>query len=419
MKQNLRVINILPLAPAYEYIKDDRRPPINWDTKSGRWVGLFRGDWGDFIGREVLKVRDELDYEFWRLDLRTDKIYSYTFENGLIHRIFPARQIKKYYGFKYKPEVVSPQLIESLRKMLTENTILHLSGTGNCINREIIKCMPHAAKVIQFHSRISTPYIEYRRMRKNLAANIFYYLQHRQLLKNRTIAFVYNNSRGVKALAKYHPVGIERIFMGCDFDSWKPGNKIQSRRYFNIKPGIKVFSMASRLSDIKQVDKVIEIFTSIDRESKYGFKLMIAGHGERNYEDYLKTVGLELLKKGKLVFTGFLKDEEMLRLYQASDLFISASKTEGGPVSVVKAAACETPIMAARVNGVDDILEQHGAGILVGAFDYKQWQIQILQFLKDRLPVKLMDRKKAEEIFNWRNISKRFIDIYRSLKVKP
>ena len=82
---------------------------------------------------------------------------------------------------------------------------------------------------------------------------------------------------------------------------------------------------------------------------------------------------------------------------------------------MVKAAACETPIMATRVHGVDDILEQHGAGILVGAVDYKQWQELISRFLEDRLPIKLMNRKKAEEIFHWRNISKRFVNIYRSL----
>ncbi len=370
------------------------------------------------IGREVLKISSEFDYEVWRPDLRADKIYSYTFENGLIHRIFPADQIKKVYGFKYKREVFSSQLTESIKKRFTENTILHLNGMGSCINREIIKCMPDAPKVIQFHSRLSTPYIEYRRMRKNLAANIFYYLRHNEFLKNRRIVFVHNNSINSDTLAKYNPLKIERIIIGCDFGFWKPGDKKKSRSYFKIKNDIKVFSMASRFYPLKQIDWVIKIFHDIDKSGNYNFKLMIAGHGRENYEHYLKTVGLELLKKGKLVFTGFLKDEEMLRLYQASDLFISASKAEGGPVSVVKAAACETPIMATRVNGVDDILEQHGAGILVGAFDYKQWQIQILQFLKDRLLVKLMDRKKAEEIFNWQNISKRFIDIYRSLKVK-
>ncbi len=411
----LRVINILPHPPAYEYIQDDNRPDIFWDTPSGSWVGLFRGDWPDLIGRELLKISNEFNYEVWRPDSRAERIYSHTFDDGLVHKIFPATKEKTIWRKKKRIDVNSDFMLKNLEQEINSETILHLNGTGHRICREIIQKFPNVPKLIQFHSRLSHPYLEFKRIRKNFFRNIHYYFSYKTLKRNKPVFFVYNNSKYVSTLYRYRPIGIERIFMGCDFEFWKSGNKNQAKKEFGIESSSEVFSMASRFFALKQIDRVIEMFTHIHRNQHADFKLLIAGHGEQPYEEYLRRVGQELIKVEKLEFLGFLNDTDMLQLYQASDLFISASKTEGGPVSVVKAIACETPVMVTNVGGVDDVLKHLAAGILFDPTDYGNWEAKISNFMSGDIVVNVAERKKVKEIFHWPKICNKFLFLYRQL----
>ena len=409
-----KIINIIPHPPAYGAYRNEPRPEINWDTPDGSWVGIWGYDWADIIGNEVLKVTDEFEYEVWQPDLRADKIYCHRFENGLVHKLFPASNHKKMFGLKITNQISSKSLLDNLDKISSKHLILHLNNTGYYINQEIIDKFYFLPKIIEFHSKLLTPYIEMKKLRKNILTNILYYKRHKELLRNKKIIFVYNNSKDNNTLLKYNNLGIKRIFMGCDFNYWKSGNREEAKKHFGATPNTKVFSMASRFVKLKQIDKIIKIFTNIDKDNKYNFKLLIGGHGEREYENYLKSISSDLLNKEKLLFTGYLLEEEMLKFYQASDMFISASTSEGGPTSVVKAIACEIPVMCTKVGGVDDILSENKAGVLIDPYSYKEWKKKIIEVIEGK-EVSILDREIAKEIFHWPNIAKKFINIYRRL----
>lgn len=411
---NLKVININPYAPAYDLYKENR-PPINWNTSTGSWVGIWGYSWSDVLGNEVLKNTDEIDYEVWRPDLRADKIYSHRFESGVVHKSYPGIQIKKMHGMKIITRISSPKILESLEQIEPGNIVLHLNSPGYGLNQEIIKKFPNIPKVIEFHSKLTTPDIEMKRLRLNIFANISYLKQHIHWLKNRDVCFVHNNAENSSSLLKYNNIGIERVFMGCDFNFWVPGNSIEFRKKFNIKNETIVFSMASRFNSLKQIDRIIKILVEIDKDKDRDFKLLIAGHGEDKYEEYLKRISSDLMKKNKLYFCGYISGEDLLKFYQASNFFISASTAEGGPVSVVKAFACEIPVICTRVGGVDDIMARYDAGILVDRYHYNQWKEKLIEVLTGKIKVKPMDREKAKAVFHWPNIAGKFISIYRKL----
>jgi len=411
------IINILPHPPAYELYFKEPRSEINWETPSGKWVGIGGEDWPDLIGREILKLTDEFNYQVWQPDLRADKIYSHQFENGLVHKLFPAQKRKKIYGFRIINQITSESILDYLKKQLSDNLILHLNSLMYSINQEIIKKFYFVPKIIQFHSKALIPYCEMRKFRKNIIANISYLKLHNLLLRNKKIFFIYNNSNNITALSKYKPLGIERIFVGCDFDFWRPADKEDAKKSLGINIDSNIFTMASRFFPLKQIDKVIEIFINIDRYKNYNFKLYIAGHGNKEYENYLKNVARPLINKGKIIFPGYLNSEKMRDLLVASDLFISASTDEGGPTSVVKAIACNTPVMCTKVGGIDEILAQYNAGILVDYSNYKEWQRKFIDILEEKLRARLLNRKIAEELFHWANIAKKFIRIYKNMSL--
>ncbi|MFW9875653.1 MAG: glycosyltransferase family 4 protein [Candidatus Thorarchaeota archaeon] len=414
-----KIINILYHLPIYEYIWNNERPEINWDISDGSWVGIWRGDFPDQLGSEILKLTKEFEYEVWQPDLRADRIYSHRFNDGILHRKFPALYRKKILGIKFLKILESPEIINTLHKeKKMYKTIIHLNSDPTIfLNSRIISTFGNLPIINSFHGVFLSPKAELYKLRKNFFTTIGYFYKYRDLKGNLTNIdlITYQNNKHVEYLKSINYKGqIERITMGCDFNFWVHGNKEISKKEFNVVSNTMVFSMASRFNNLKQIDKVIDVFTEIDKNGDYNFILLIAGRGNKEYEEYLINVSRELSRKGKLRFTGYLRGTEMLKLYQASDFFISASIMEGCSVSVIKALACEVPILSTKVGGTYELMKQHGAGKFIETQDYENWKTELGKILSGER-IKVMDRKIAKDYFHWPNIASKFINIYNKL----
>lgn len=414
-----KIINILYHPPAYEHFHSEKRPGIIFNTNNGTWVTIKNDEWPDLLGNEVLKLTDEFEYEVWQPDPRADKIYSHRFENGLVHKLFPARLKTSLYKGKIEKIIKSNTLLKAIEKeMNNEQIILNINSSPLIyLNFKIIKKFHYLPIVLTFHGNF-TDYLQYTKC-KNLIKRIYRCYKRHMFIKqlNRVETITYQNKFQQDILLN---LGIKEskisfLTMGVDFNLWKPASIIEAKKYFNINNKTTVFSMASRFNNLKQIDKVMQVFTELNSDNNYHFKLMIAGHGEKEYEDYLKSISGDLLKKDKLIFTGYLHDEKMCKLYQASDLFISASTSEGCSVSVIKALACEVPIFSTNVGGTSEVLRENNAGILVDPFDYKQWEKELIEILEGKR-VPILDREIAKGYFHWPNIAKKFVKIYNELK---
>ena len=406
-----KIINIIPHPPAYEAYRNDPKPEINWDVPDGEWAGIWGYSWPDQLGNAVLSQSNKFDYEVWQPDLRADKIYSHTYGNGLSHYLFPGQKIVKYMGLKKTSVIISDKILEQLFRY-DQNVILHLNNINNYFNYLILE-NTSLPSIVQIHSREVLPSVNRFKIRKNILKNIYYNKLYNILKNKDRIALIYNNSFSGVKLSSYNPLICERLFLGTYFDKWVPGNKTDAKRYYKCNPDVTVISVASRLVDLKQIDKLIEIFNKLDEQ--YHFRLLIAGNGSPEYEKYLFRIAEKLINKNKLEFLGYVKGNDLLKLYQASDLFISSSTKEGGPVSVMNAVACEVPVLCTRVGGVDDIMAEYNAGILVNPFDYKQWEKELIAVMEGK-EVKILDREIARQYFHWPNIARRFVDIYRKLE---
>ena len=61
-------------------------------------------------------------------------------------------------------------------------------------------------------------------------------------------------------------------------------------------------------------------------------------------------------------FPGFVQD--MRTYYQAADLCVSSSRSEGLPFNVMEAMACGLPVVASDVKGHQDLVESGVTGLL-------------------------------------------------------
>ena len=134
-------------------------------------------------------------------------------------------------------------------------------------------------------------------------------------------------------------------------------------------------------------------------------QLVIIGGGplRRQYEKRKKALGLN----GSLKILGPFSEEEITRWYEAADLLIHPSLSEGLPNVVLEAMAMKRPVVASRVGGLPEVIEDGKNGCLFAPLDSTEL-IRILDDLIQR-PQRRREmgqagfRSLSEKAFTWKN----------------
>jgi glycosyltransferase involved in cell wall biosynthesis len=151
-----------------------------------------------------------------------------------------------------------------------------------------------------------------------------------------------------------------------EFEKFKILDKQEIRNQLNLNISDKIIFYAGNLREIKNVDILITSFSkmfSSNLENKDKIKLIIAGKGEE--EGKLNALSEQLKVNKKVNFVGGLNSEEIIKYYNASDVFCLPSKNEGLPNVIVEALLCGTPVVASSVGEIPFIIENDKNGFLV------------------------------------------------------
>lgn len=136
-----------------------------------------------------------------------------------------------------------------------------------------------------------------------------------------------------------------------------------------------------RLKKYKNVDHLIQAM-AIVREEIPDAQLMIVGTGDRRraLESLARSMGL-----GEAVhFTGYVSEEEKVRLLTRAEVAAYPSSKEGWGITVIEANACGVPVVATRVPGLRDAVVDGETGVLVPLGDRKAMARALIGLLRDR-----------------------------------
>jgi glycosyltransferase involved in cell wall biosynthesis len=409
------VIHIMTHPPAYDEYSDKPRPEWNWDISNSLWVGIWGYDWADQLAIEVKKVNKIFDHEIWQPDLRADRIYNQEIFPGVIHRLFPAQEKSKLIGLRKNCEVSSPAMIQFLSAEEAKKVIFHIGQSVTCkINKDLLESFINAKFIFSFHGQITLPIISLLRIQKNILAKFHYLNEHflSKKLFNQLSFLTFQNNRNLAYLKYYYNGPLKRITMGIHFDDFHKLDKVKCREELNLPQNSIILLTICRLYELKQIDKIIEVLSKIDRNFLY----IIVGHGTREYEEFLIKKSEKLRKQNKVLLTGYKKGPELLKYLNASDLFIHVSKSEAGPVVCMEAMASGLPLFCTGTGNIAEVLKENNAGIVVGIKNYKNWKKEIINYL-DGKPIKTLDPDFIKEQYDWGNIANKFIAIYDKVKL--
>lgn len=146
-------------------------------------------------------------------------------------------------------------------------------------------------------------------------------------------------------------------------------------------------------------------------ESLDDFKIVIAG-------DYTKIAGGSIKDEldeyieeypGKILFTGYLSDDELKQFYSAIDVLVlpSIDPLEAFGMVQVEAMLCGTPVVASNLPGVREVIRQTGYGLTCTPKDPRDISKKITVVMKNRQSFAPM-RKTVASTFN----ANKTVDIY-------
>lgn len=169
--------------------------------------------------------------------------------------------------------------------------------------------------------------------------------------------------------------------------------KIEYRNKYDIS-GFSIVYMG-RISYEKSIDKVILSFKKVlEKDASKTLKLMLIGAGpeKNNLKALINKLGIEK----SVIWTGILRGEELAKTMACNNIFVTASKSENMPLSVLEGMACGLPIIAVSENGMKEIIRDSFNGYLCQADDEKEMAQKIDNILKDKEKKEIFSKNSRE-----------------------
>jgi glycosyltransferase involved in cell wall biosynthesis len=196
----------------------------------------------------------------------------------------------------------------------------------------------------------------------------------------------------------------EYVEAGLDSNYFKPPKKKPSKETI-------VFLFVGRLEKVKNLSYLIKGFCEALKENKKIF-LHIVGEGrERNS---LEKLTKQLNISDFIKFHGVLYKENLLKIYQDSDVFLITSEYESFCMVVTEAMACGLPVIGTKVGFLPNLINPGETGFLVELNNIKELKEKILFFAKNRRKAREFGRKARNFVkknFSWEESAKKIENI--------
>ncbi|WAM33636.1 glycosyltransferase family 4 protein [Caldicellulosiruptor morganii] len=173
-------------------------------------------------------------------------------------------------------------------------------------------------------------------------------------------------------------------------------DKIQKRRELGIPENAFVLVSVGELIPRKNHSQVIKALSKIDIRSKNIYYLIV---GKGILELKLKRLSQKLNIEDHVVFLGHRKD--VIEILKASDVFVFPSKQEGLPRALMEAMACGLPVIATRIRGNVDLIEDSVNGLLIDIKGVVSFDKAIENMYNNKDLRSIIGKKNLEKISNF------------------
>ncbi|MEA2375010.1 MAG: hypothetical protein QOD53_1473 [Thermoleophilaceae bacterium] len=219
----------------------------------------------------------------------------------------------------------------------------------------------------------------------------------RELIARSSEAFLAVSREDRRRMIEVERIRPEAVtFVPNGIDPLPPGDGERVRRELGIGPGVPVVGAVAVLRPQKALDVLLRAVAALTPEFP-ALRVLIAGEGPERAA--LESLAAELGIASNVTLLGQRSD--VPDLLAALDMAVSSSSYEGTPLAMMEYMDAGLPVVATRVGGVPDLIDDGEHGLLVEPGDPGALAAAIGELLRDPARARAMggrgrERRRAE-----------------------
>ena len=177
----------------------------------------------------------------------------------------------------------------------------------------------------------------------------------------------------------------------------------------------KFILYCGRIDATKNIIGILKAFGMICDNIDH--KLILVGHGEK---ETMKTIHEDVqcknkIENGRILFKGYIPNNEVLELYKKASLFIFPSFYEGFGFPPLEAMACGCPVVASRETSLPEVCAD--AAYYVDSYDINSIAEGMYVVLTDsKIRSNLIERGlERAKLFTWEKSAKEHVKLFRNI----
>ncbi|GAA0116802.1 glycosyltransferase family 4 protein [Clostridium senegalense] len=219
-------------------------------------------------------------------------------------------------------------------------------------------------------------------------------------------------------ILKFFPIDENKIFvtpLAADA-KYKPLDKIICKNILKEKYNIskKFLLYLGGFSERKNVKSLITSFSKIYNDLDDDYNLVIVG-SYKDESQYLVKLRDSLDMNDKIIFTGFVPDEDLPIFYNGCEIFVYPSLYEGFGLPPLEAMNCKTPVITSNLTSIPEVVGD--GGILIDPYNSDKLGDAIGNLLSNETLKNYYAEKGFERAqnFSWENTAKNTLNIYKTV----
>jgi glycosyltransferase involved in cell wall biosynthesis len=188
------------------------------------------------------------------------------------------------------------------------------------------------------------------------------------------------------------------------------------REHLGIAPNDPVLGIVAHILPHKGYDDLIHALGLIAQQVPRVKCLVVGEAPHRRYLAHLLRLAEQLAVRERLLLVG--PQDDARSFYDAMDLFVLPSHTEGLPLTVLEAMAARKPVVATDVGGIPEAVLHGQTGLVVPPRNPPQLAHAVMQILTNSVTARTMGgagRRRVETEFTLAGEAEETVEVYRKV----
>jgi len=350
------------------------------------------------LAMELAKAN--VSIEVFTTDLQRDTPFT-RLNGGLVPFPFPVRRFRatRFANVPHGLGIVSPSMASAILRARPDVIHAHAYGYFPTFVGGFAQLMRGTPLVVTPHSDAGSP---------TLSKRLFDWAIPAFTIRraHRVIAVTKVEAHHLRGLG-VHPDRIRVIPNGVDLSEFSGLRR--KRQHRDEAELLFVGRVYPRQKGIEHIVKALALLHPRRR-----VRLIVIGEDWGGVER-LRSLARSLGVEDRIVFRGLLSRDEVVRAYASAEVFVLPSLFEPFGIVLLEAMAAGLPIVASKVGGIVDVVEDGKTGLLVPPRNPEALADALERLLSNPTMLDEMgdEGRMRAPAYSWDQLSPRILDVYR------